>query len=418
MRIAMDRFIPHFGGTESNIVSVQYDHKGQFMIESSKSSRTLTRPTYGMVGGGEGAFIGDVHRKAIGLDGKATLVAGSFSSDPINTSTTGRLLGLDESRCYTSYQEMAQEEGAREDGIDFVSIVTPNFLHYDVAKTFLKNGINVVCDKPLTFEVDEAEELAALARKNDLLFCVTYTYTGYPIVKHVRDLITAGDIGKVRFINAEYAQEWMSTKLEDSGQKQAAWRSDPKRSGKSNCVGDIGSHIENMVSYMTGLKINRLVAKLDTHVPGRILDDNATIMLEYEGGATGLYWCSQIAVGHDNGLRIRIYGEKGSIEWAQEDPNYVILNTLDGPKQILSRGRDPLKPNAEAFSRIPAGHPEGYFEAFANVYGSFIDALVVKKTGQPMDVPDFPTVQAGIDGVRFIGKCVESSQNDGAWVKF
>ncbi len=390
------------------------------MIEASKSGTAGARPVYGMVGGGPGAFIGDVHRKAIALDGKARLVAGCFSSNPDNTRETGLALGLDPSRLYANYEEMAKAEGAREDGIDFVSIVTPNFTHYPIAKAFLENGINVVCDKPLTVEAHEAEELDRLAREKGLLFCVTYTYTGYPMVKQARQMIKRGDLGEIRFVNAEYAQDWLAGKLEDTGQKQAAWRADPAKSGKSNCVGDIGSHVENMAAYMTGLPIARLCARLDAFVSGRLLDDNASIMVEYEGGAKGLYWSSQIAVGGDNGLRIRVYGSKASIEWAQEDPNYLKVSYLDKPTEILSRGRAALYPEAARFSRIPAGHPEGYFEAFANIYATFIDALVKKASGAALtqDDLDFPSAAAGLAGVRFIGKCVESSQAGAAWVTF
>jgi len=389
------------------------------MIEASKSGSAGSRPTYGMVGGGAGAFIGDVHRKAIALDGKACLVAGCFSSNPENTLETGRSLGLDPSRLYKNYEEMAKAEGARKDGIDFVSIVTPNFTHFPIAKTFLENGINVVCDKPLTVEAHEAEELERLAKKKNLLFCVTYTYTGYPMVKQARQMIKRGDLGEIRFVNAEYAQDWLATKVEDSGQKQASWRSDPAKSGKSNCVGDIGSHVENMAAYMTGLHIKKLCARMDTFVSGRLLDDNASIMVEYDGGAKGLYWSSQIAVGGDNGLRIRVYGSKASIEWAQEDPNYLKVSYLDKPAEILSRGRAALYPEAARYSRIPSGHPEGYFEAFANIYSTFIDALAKKAAGGELteDDLDFPKAADGLAGVRFIGKCVESSKAGAAWVE-
>jgi predicted dehydrogenase len=389
------------------------------MIESSQTKETGALLTYGMVGGGAGAFIGDVHRKAIALDGKAKIVSGCFSRDPENTLSTGLDLGLTAERLYSSYEEMAIEEGAREDRIDFVVIVTPNFTHYPVAKAFLQNRINVVCDKPLTVTSEQARELKTLAEQNGLSFCVTYTYTGYPIVKHARQMIANGELGDIRYVNAEYAQDWLSTLLEDTGQKQAEWRSDPEKSGSTNCVGDIGSHIENMVSYLTDLKIETLSARLDTMVAGRTLDDNATIMVNYQGGAKGVYWCSQIAVGNDNGLRVRVFGSRASIEWAQENPNYLKISYLDQPTQILSRGRDPLSPGAQCFSRIPSGHPEGYFEAFANIYKSFISYLTKRKQGAeilPEDL-DFPRVEHGEDGVRFIEKCVESSKSNSIWVE-
>lgn len=390
------------------------------MIEASAETTKTEKLRYGMVGGGRGAFIGDVHRKAIGLDGLATLVAGCFSQTYANTLATGLSLGLSAERCYNTYEEMAEKEAQRADPIDFVVIVTPNAAHYAVAKAFLSKGFHVVCDKPLTFEVAEAQELSALARKNNLLFCVTYTYTGYPAVKQAREMIARGEIGQIRFVNAEYPQEWLATPSEREGSKQAAWRTDPKLSGKSNCVGDIGSHAENMVSYVTGLRIKSLCARLDSFVAGRVLDDNATIMVEYEGGAKGLYWASQIAVGCDNGLRVRVFGTKGSIQWAQENPNYLVVSKLGQPTQTLSRGRDAFHPNAQAYSRIPSGHPEGYFEAFANIYKAYIGALASVKAGAkpgPAEL-DFPTAGAGIDGVRFIGKCVESSQKGAVWINY
>jgi predicted dehydrogenase len=376
--------------------------------------------TYGMIGGGQGAFIGDVHRKAIALDGGACLRAGCFSRARENTLATGRSLGLPEERLYGSFEEMADSEANRRDGIDFVVIVTPNANHHPAAKAFLTRGIHVVCDKPLTLEVDEAEELARLAKQKDLLFCVTYTYTGYPAVKHAREMIARGDIGAVRFVNAEYPQEWLSTPIEKDGHKQAAWRADPGQTGKSNCVGDIGTHVENMIRTLTGLEIARLCARLDTFVDGRVLDDNASIMVDYRGGAKGLYWSSQIAVGCDNALRVRVFGDKGSIAWAQETPNYLTVARLGQPTAVLSRGRDAFYPRAQSYSRIPSGHPEGYFEAFANLYKTFTAALTKKKAGADLTAADldFPGIEDGISGVRFIGRCVESSRRGAVWVDF
>ena len=390
------------------------------MIEGSADAKTMKKLRYGMVGGGKGAFIGDVHRKAIALDGLAELVAGSFSQSFENTLETGASLGVARDRLYATYGEMAAAEAARPDGIDFVSIVTPNALHYSVAKAFLNAGISVVCDKPLTFEEAEAKELGALAAKKGLLFGVTYTYTGYPAVKQAREMVRRGDIGEIRFVNAEYPQEWLATPSEREGSKQAAWRTNPALAGKSNCVGDIGSHAENMVSYITGLKIKSLCARLDTFVEGRPLDDNATIMVEYEGGAKGLYWASQIAIGYDNGLRIRIFGTKGTIQWSQENPNYLVVSKLGAPTVTLSRGRDGFYPHAQGYSRIPSGHPEGYFEAFANLYKTYISALAKLKAGEKLtrDDLDFPTAEDGAQGVRFIGKCVESSKKGAAWIAF
>jgi predicted dehydrogenase len=390
------------------------------MIEGQETLGKMTRLKYGMVGGGKGAFIGDVHRKAIAMDGKAEIVAGCFSQSFDNTLETGEFLGLDKERLYKSYQEMLAREGKRQDKINFVIVVTPNDSHYSIAKLALENGIHVVCDKPLAPNSRHAEELAQLAKKKDLLFCVTYAYTGYPIIKHMREMIASGELGDIRFVSGEYPQDWLATLLEKTGQKQAVWRTDPKRAGASNCVGDIGSHIENMVSYLTGLKIQSLCARLDRFGAGRVLDDNASIMLNYDQGAKGLYWSSQIAVGHDNGFRVRIYGSKASLEWVQENPNHVKVSYIDKPTEILSRGRDKMYPRAQALSRIPAGHPEGYFEAFANIYSIFLTALNKKISREKLtqDDLDFPGVEDGIRGVRFIEKCVESSQKGAVWVNF
>lgn len=390
------------------------------MIEGQESRGKTARLKYGMVGGGKGAFIGNVHRKAIAMDGLAELAAGCFSRDYRNTLETGESWGVPQKRLYRNYREMIQAEARRPDRIHFLLIVTPNDMHYPIARLALENGIHVVCDKPLATSSRDARALGALARKKGLLFCVTYAYTGYPIVRHMRAMIGHGELGTIRFVAAEYPQDWLATPLEKTGQKQAAWRTDPKRAGISNCIGDIGSHIENMVSHLTGLEIRRLLARLDRIGEGRVLDDNASIMVEYQGGAKGLYWSSQIAVGHDNGFRVRIYGTKASLEWAQEDPNYCRVSYIDRPSARLSRGRDKMYPAAQKWSRIPSGHPEGYFECFANIYSTFLTALQKKKAGERLTKEDldFPGVNDGIRGVKFIEKCVESSQKGAVWVKF
>jgi predicted dehydrogenase len=390
------------------------------MIEGGKTQQADRKLRYGMIGGGPGAFIGDVHRKAISLDDFAEIAAGAFSKSFEKTLETGRALGLPEDRLYSDFETMAVKEAARPDGIDFVVIVTPNAQHYPAAKAFLGRGISVVCDKPLTFETAEAEELAMLARQKDLLFCTTYTYTGYPAVKQAREMIKRGDIGEIRYVNAEYPQEWLALPAEKEGSKQASWRTDPKQAGKSCCVGDIGSHIENLVSYVTGLEIASLCARLDTFVQGRNLDDNATILVNYKGGAKGVYWSSQIAAGYDNALRIRVFGSKATIQWSQENPNYLEVFRLGEPCQRLSRGRDGFYPHAQSYSRIPSGHPEGYFEAFANIYKTFILALSKKKAGQALTEADldFPGAEAGAAGVKFIGKCVDSSRKGAIWLDF
>jgi len=390
------------------------------MIEGQETLTKVARLKYGMVGGGKGAFIGDVHRKAIAMDGKAELVAGCFSQSYQNTLETGEFWGLNKDRLYKNYIDMIKAEAKRPEKIDFIIIVTPNISHYPIAKLALENGIHIVCDKPLATSSRDAQELAKLAAKKDVLFCVTYAYSGFPIIKHMREMIAHGELGAIRFVAGEYPQDWLATLLEKTGQKQAAWRTDPKWAGISNCVGDIGSHIEHMVAYLTGLEIESLCARLDTFGEGRVLDDNASIMLNYKGGAKGLYWSSQIAVGHDNGFRVRIYGTKASLEWVEEDPNYCKVAFIDKPTVRLSRGRDKMYPRAQALSRLPSGHPEGYYECFANIYSTFLTALNKKKAGEPLtqDDLDFPNVQEGIRGVKFIEKCVESSKKGAVWVNF
>jgi predicted dehydrogenase len=390
------------------------------MIEGQESFGQATRLTYGMIGGGLGAFIGDVHRKAIAMDGMARLVAGCFSQSYENTKKTGEAWGVDSSRLYKTPQEMLAAEAKRPDKPDFVLIVTPNNTHYSFARQAIEGGFHVVCDKPLTTSRRDAEELGRLVRAKGNLFCVTYTYTGYPIVKHMRDMVKNGELGDIRFVTGEYVQDWLTTLLEKTGQKQAAWRTDPERAGISNCVGDIGSHVENMISYITGLKVESLLARLDHFGAGRVLDDNASILLNYQGGAKGMYWSSQIAVGQDNGFRIRVYGTKAGLEWHQENPNYCRVSYIDRPTETISRGRDKLSPRAQALSRIPAGHPEGYFEAFANIYSTYLTALNKLKIKQSLTAADteFPGVEDGIRGVRFIEKCVESSQKGAVWVNF
>ena len=388
------------------------------MIEGQASGAKTPKLRYGMVGGGPGAFIGDVHRKAIAMDGKASIACGCFSQSYDNTLATGDLLGLPKERLYRTFNEMMRAEAKRPDRPDFMIIVTTNNAHYPAAEAALDNGFPVVCDKPLTTSSKDAEDLARVAKAKDLLFCVTYAYSGYPMVAHLRDLIAAGEIGQVRFINAEYPQEWLTTKLEATGQKQAVSRTDPKLAGISNCVGDIGSHIEFMAGHMTGLRIESLCARLDHFGPDRPLEDNATIMVNYKGGARGVYWSSQIAMGHDNSLRLRIYGTKGAVEWFQETPNAARLSFLDRPTATLSRGRDPMSARAQGLSRIPSGHPEGYYEAFANLYSTYIAALSKKLRGEPLSPADldFPGLDEGIQGVCFIEKCVESSAKGAVWV--
>ncbi|MDR2211387.1 MAG: Gfo/Idh/MocA family oxidoreductase [Spirochaetaceae bacterium] len=391
------------------------------MIDGSPPRTEFTgKLRYGMVGGGPGAFIGDVHRRSIALDEMALITAGCFSRSFENTLSTGTALGIDRDRLYGTFEEMAEAEGNGPGGIDFAVIVTPNVSHYPAVRAFLRRGIPVVCDKPLCFTESQAMELTDLAKSRDLLFCVTYTYTGFPAVKHAREMIRHGEIGEVIYVAAEYPQDWLISPQEKEGNRQAQWRTDPQWTGNSNCVGDIGSHIENIISYVTGLKIKSVLARLDRLGPGRVLDDNATILVEYEGGAKGVYWSSQMAAGYDNGLQFRIFGRQGSLEWRVEDPNYLRVSLRDKPRMVLSRGRDSFYPRAQAFSRIPAGHPEGYFEALANIYKTYMGALIKQRAGETPegDDLDFPNGQDGLNGVRFINACVESSRQGAVWITF
>ena len=372
---------------------------------------------YGMVGGGPGSFIGDAHRKAINLDGMAELVAGCFSGTYEKTLETGRQLGLDESRCYKTFDEMAKAEAAREDGIDFVSITTPNSTHYPACKAFLEAGIHVACDKPLCLNTQQADELVKLADEKGLLFLVTYTYMGHVTAKHAKEIIKAGKLGKIRSVVAEYPQGWLADK-DDIGGKQGAWRCDPNLSGGVNCLGDLGTHVENAVATMTGLKIKRVLAKMDVVVPTRVLDDNDFVLVEYEGGATGMYWTSQYAIGHDNSLRVRIYGENGSIQWFQEEPEKITVIAKDGTLNELHRGYGSIAPGAAKYGRLPSGHPEGWLEAMGNLYRSFMECLNAKKAGTfTPDMIDFPTVHDGAEGIRFVEACLESNKKGNVWVE-
>ena len=375
---------------------------------------------YGMVGGSIYAFIGEVHRKALAFDTRAELVAGCFSNVESENIDTAKAYGVCAERTYKDYKEMAAVEAKRADRIDFVSICTPNFLHYEVAKEFLLAGINVVCEKPLCFAVEEAEELEKLAAEKGLIFAVTYAYTGYVMPKIMKEMIANGKIGKIAAIVAEYAQDWLLDELspEKQGQKKnlSVWRTDPKFSGISNCVGDIGTHAENMIHYLTGLKLKRLMATTDTY--GHALDLNANIIMEYEGGVRGQLWCSQIAAGRMNGLVVRIYGSEGSLEWEQHFPDYVKYTPRGKATEILSKRNSYITEAAHAAARIPSGHPEGYYVAFANTYRNILTAIAKKKAGEALTEADldFPKVTDGVNGVRFVHAVVESSAADGAWV--
>ena len=371
---------------------------------------------YGMVGGGPGAFIGAVHRMAAALDGRWRLVAGAFSSDPAKSRATGKELGLDPERVYDSYREMAETEGGRAPGdrIAAVAIVTPNHLHHDVARAFLEAGIHVVCDKPLTTSVADAEDLCRLASERGLVFAVTYNYTGYPMVREARARVRAGELGEVRKVVVEYAQGWLRTLLEAEGQKQAEWRGDPERAGVSSALGDIGSHAYDLVRFVTGKGAVRVFADVGTVVGGRALEDDATVLLELEGGARGLLFVSQIATGERNHLRLRVYGAQRGLDWSQEEPERLRIVEPDGSERILHRGAGATSDEARAHTRLPGGHPEGFIEAFANIYRNVADRLASRDAAHSGGF-DYPTVRDGAHGVHFVHAAVESARA-GAWV--
>ena len=374
---------------------------------------------YGMVGGGQNAFIGAVHRMAANLDGQIELVAGAFSSDPKNSKTTGEQLFLNPKRVYASYADMARGEAAlpANERIDFVSIVTPNFLHAPVATTFLKAGFHVVCDKPMTLTVKEAKALRDTVRKSGKVFALTHNYTGYPMVKEARELVRTGQLGKILKIVAEYPQGWLLDKIESDGQKQASWRMDPKRAGASSCVGDIGTHAENLGRYITGLHIDELAAEFTSFIPGRKLEDDANMLIRYKGGAKGVLHCSQISCGEENNLNIRVYGTLGSLAWQQEHPNELKFIPKGEPARIIRRGNGYVSDVAKKFTRLPFGHPEAFIEAFANIYLEAVAAIRASIDGKRGQF-DFPTVDDGLEGMAFIETTVKSASSNGKWVKF
>jgi predicted dehydrogenase len=370
--------------------------------------REMSRIRLGMVGGGIGAFIGYVHRIASRIDGDYELVAGALSSDPAVAHESGRSLGLAEDRIYTSFAEMAAKEAAREDGIQAVSIVTPNHLHFAPAKAFLEAGIHVICDKPLTSTLDEARALAKIKPKNGAKFLLTHNYTGYPLVRQARAMVANGDLGKIRVVQVEYPQDWLTRPLSS---KQADWRTDPARSGLGGAIGDIGTHAYNLARFVTGLRTAAVSADLSTFVEGRRLDDNVHILLRFEGNARGMLWASQVAVGCENGLQLRVYGDKAGLEWRQENPNQMWFTEFGRPKQLLTRGGAISGDTPPIQVRLPSGHPEGYFEAFATLYSQFAQLI---RSGDTT-CPDLPSLADGIEGMEFIAAAVRSSNNQSMW---
>ncbi|MDU8942026.1 Gfo/Idh/MocA family protein [Ovoidimarina sediminis] len=382
------------------------------------TSETNTgRIRLGMVGGGRDAFIGAVHRIAARLDDRFELVAGCFSSTPEKSRASGADLGLDPARVYDDFEEMAKREGRLKAGIEAVAIVTPNHMHAGPAKAFLKRGIHVICDKPLTATLTEAKSLAKAAERADAIFVLTHNYTGYPMIRQARAMIAGGALGPIRVVQAEYPQDWLSTPLEETGMKQAAWRTDPERTGAGGAIGDIGTHAYNLARFVTGLPLAELSAELTSFVPGRRVDDDAQVRLRFEGGARGMLWASQVSPGNENALKLRVYGEKGGLEWAQEDPNYLWYAPLGEPKRLITRNGAGAGEAAGRVSRVPPGHPEGYLEGFATIYSEAAAAIRAHQAGAP--VPEdvaFPTVRDGLEGVAFVDACVRSSKRNGAWV--
>jgi len=388
--------------------------------EAEKMNRKLRM---GMVGGGRGAFIGAVHRMAANLDGKIELVAGAFSADPEKSRLSGEDCLLDASRVYATYREMAEREAAlpKEQRIDFVSIVVPNNLHFDVARTFIEAGFHVVCDKPMTFSLAEAFQLRDIVRSSGLVFALTHNYTGYPMVKEARRMVQEGELGRILKIVSEYSQCWAVGDVEsDEPGKIAGWRSDPNVSGAANCMGDIGTHAHNLVRYVTGLEIEEMCSELTAFIPGMQLDDDGNNLIRFQGGVKGIIYASQISTGDENALNIRVYGTQASIEWHQEYPNDLIVKYANAPRKVYRRGNDYLGAAAQANSRTPFAHPEGFIGAFANIYMAAAQAMSDKIDGNPppKDGYDFPNVDDGVAGMAFVETAVKSSQSDQKWIKF
>ncbi len=380
---------------------------------TGRSEETSGRIRLGMVGGGNDAFIGGVHRIAARLDDKFELVAGALSSTPEKSMESGQALGLE--RVYEDFKQMAIREARLKSGIEAVSIVTPNHVHYAAAREFLKRGIHVICDKPLTSTLADAKRLVKAAESAKALFILTHNYTGYPMVRQAREMVANGEIGKIRVVQVEYPQDWLT---EQQDFKQAEWRTDPERSGAGGSTGDIGTHAYNLACFVTGLTAESLAADLQAFVPGRKVDDNAHVLLRFEGGARGMLWSSQVAPGNENALRLRVYGEKGGLEWSQEDPNYLWFTPYNKPKRLITRNGAGAGDAANRLSRVPPGHPEGYLEGFANIYGEAAEAIQAFRGGISPDTSVvYPTVHDGLNGVKFVAACVRSSSRNAAWVK-
>ena len=377
----------------------------------------MSKIKLGMVGGGKGSFIGEVHRMAARLDDRYELLAGALSSDANTAKESALSLNLDKKRSYCSFDTMAEVEASLEDGIEAVAIVTPNHLHAQVAEAFLNNGIHVICDKPLTSSLADAEGLATIVKGTGLVFAVTYNYSGYPMVRQAREMIQNGDLGELRVIQIEYAQGWLATDIEKTGHKQALWRTNPAKAGIGGAIGDIGTHAFHLSEFVTGLQVKDLLADLDSMVSGRELDDNANILMKYTNGVKGMLWVSQIATGKENGLKIRVFGTKAGIEWSQENPNFLEFSRLGESRRTLSRGGPSIGSLAGDATRIPSGHPEGFIEGFANIYSDTADLIIAHRSNSKTNSL-VPTINDGIRGMQFIETAVKSSTSGGVWLSF
>ena len=380
----------------------------------------MARLKLGMVGGGQGAFIGGVHRIASRMDDHYELVAGCLASNPETAHASAKELGIDAERSYDDFLSMAEKESSRDDGIDVVAIVTPNHLHYPIAESFLSKGIHVICDKPLTHNLEDAENFHKVVSSSNALFALTHNYTGYPMVRQAREMFRNGEIGELRIIQVEYAQDWLTLPIEKDGQKQASWRTDPSKAGMGGSIGDIGSHAYNLADFITGAKLEELCADISSFVPGRKNDDNAHVLLRYANNAKGMLWSSQVAPGNENALRIRVYGEKGGLSWEQENPNYLTVDIFGKAKKIIRRAGNESSDIGNRVTRIPPGHPEGYLEGFANIYADFAKQISAFQNSQKPDEELLlvPTIDDGLKGVKFITSVVESGSNGGKWIKF
>ena len=386
---------------------------------SGRSEKITGRIRLGMVGGGQGAFIGAVHRLAARMDDHYDFVAGALSADPARAKASGEDLGLAPDRIYDDYAAMAKAEAKRTNGIEAVAIVTPNHMHVPVAKAFIDAGIHVICDKPLALSLKEAKALEqALAKRKDVIFALTHNYAAYPMIRQAKAMAASGELGKLRLLQGEYPQDWLTHTIEKSGQKQAAWRTNPKFAGAGGCLGDIGTHVYQLLTEVSGLHAKEVAADLTSFGAGRVLDDNIHVMLRYDGGAKGMIWASQVAPGHENGLKIRIYGDKGGLEWVQADPNYLWFTPYGEPKRLITRGGAGSGSSAARVTRVPPGHPEGYLEGFANLYTEVAKTILAKRAGKKPDkAVSFPGIADGVEGMAFVEACVKSSAKNSRWTK-